>query len=182
MMSDIAGERRTLAAYPQRRGLAFVVLGEGRELRTYGRKWIIREKRHRTVAALIDLLGRFQPGQVVLEDAADPDLRRTRGTCRLLAELDRATRGFGLVPQLVTRAQQLHAFRGRDCANKDERATLIAQLYPVLQRRLPPRREIWMAESESMGVFDAMSLALAHVGLPEGPVEDELTRFQQLLQ
>lgn len=172
--------KRTLALYPQRRGLAYVLLDRDRTLLTFGRRWISADRPGRTLKAMDQLVTMLTPASIVLECSETAGNRRRDVNQRLLERMNKRIDPTRHLRVTIRTEQIQHAFRGRDIDNKDDRAQLIAQLYPILQRRLPPRREVWMAESESMGVFDAMSLALAHLGVPEEPVPDRLSAHPRL--
>ncbi len=68
---------------------------------------------------------------------------------------------------MVSRPQVEEAFG--DPANKHEIARAVAELFPELSHRLPPRRKAWMSEDERMGIFDAASFALTVLGGLETP-------------
>ena len=172
---------RRLAVYPQSRGLAFVVLHGSRELIEWGRYSIRIDKGRQTLSVLRRLIDRFQPNTLVIEDREDPDLHRCKRVRSLLRRIaaEAAKRKLEVFP--VTRAQLSYAFRGRNVSSKDDRAVLLAHLFPVLMRRLPPRRELWMSENENMAVFDAMALAMVAVGLPSEPLPGPIDKYRRLL-
>jgi len=172
---------RRLAIYPQSRGLGFVVLDGSDDLIEWGRYSIRADKARQSIRVFKRLLARFEPDELVLEDPEDPDFPRCLRIARLLDRLCTQAASRDLVTMAVPRAQVSHAFRGRDVASKDDRAILIAQLFPQLMRRLPPRRELWMSENESMAIFDAMALVLTVAGVPSEPVAGPLDRYQDLL-
>lgn len=173
-MIELSTQDRLLAIYPQRRGVSFVLLDEDLCLASFGRRWIPQAQQRQCLLAIKDLFERFAPTTVVLEDPSDPDL----GRCARIEKLLQATNTWvskqSCRTELVPRARRRLAMRQRDVSNKDDLALLLAQLYPVLRERVPRRRELWMAESESMGVFDALTLALTVTGVPEAPMEDRL--------
>ncbi len=126
------------------------------------------------------LTERFATRHVILENAEDPDLRRGPRVQKLLRRMAEVCVEEGFRVSQVAKSQVSYAFRGRDVRNKSDRALLIAQLFPQLGSRVPPPREVWMAESSSMGVFDAVALALAELGVPQEPSEDASVRYRRL--
>ena len=175
------GRTRRLAVYPQSRGLGYVVLEGQDHLVDWGRFSVRENKNRQSLKILKRLILRFQPVEFVCEDPHDPDSIRSRRISKLLARLREAATRMDIETCEVTKAQVGHAFRGRDVANKDDRALLLARIYPMLMPRLPARRELWMAEQEGMAIFDALSLLVAVVGLPEEPIPSVLERYKQLL-
>ncbi len=147
----------------------------------WGRYSIRSDKGRQSLRLFRNLVERFEPDTLVIEDTADPDSPRCKRIEGLLKRLGRAASAAQIDVHAVTRAQVEYAFLGRDLSNKDDRAILIAQLFPVLMRRLPPRRELWMSENESMAIFDAMALVLSVVGVPTEPADGPLDKYHFLL-
>lgn len=58
----------------------------------------------------------------------------------------------------ASRADVKRAFGKR---NKEEVAKALASHFPELQEYLPRHRKPWMNEDERMGVYDALSFAMA---------------------
>lgn len=171
--------RRTLALYPHRRGLSYVLIDDLRRLRDFGRKWISRNKSGLTLQYASELVRDKCADRVVLEDAHHYSCRRRHELRRLIDSMRTGIRRMSVELATVGNARMVSAFDARDCSNKNDRAILIAHLYPQLRDRLPSRREPWEAESELMGVFDAMMLALTIEGIPDVEPENELERLQR---
>ena len=53
-------------------------------------------------------------------------------------------------------------FRAQGCRNKQARATVIAEWYPELQRKLPAERKVQHGEPYHMLIFDAAAAAVAY--------------------
>lgn len=172
---------RRLAVYPQSRALAFVVLDSPCTLAHWGRYATRVDKARRALRAIKSLIRIFRPASLVLEDVNDPDSRRCKRVHQLLRRASAKAASSELHVEHVTRAQVSCAFRGRDVANKDDRAALLAQFFPKLLDRVPPRRELWMSEGENMGIFDALALLVALDGLPVEPLPSQLQIYHTLL-
>lgn len=83
-----------------------------------------------------------------------------------LVQLIRAMQGLGTSRALAVvrfaRADIRRCFALLEARTKPEIAAAIAQHFPELAPRLPPKRKIWMSEDERMSIFDAVSLALTY--------------------
>ena len=171
---------RIVAAYPHRRGLSYVILDEDRKLRDFGRRWIPTDKHQATLAHLKLLLETKDVDVLVLEDERHFSCRRREPIKRLLREMRRMARAKNIEVKLVFQLEVARTFEPNGTSNKHHRASLVSQLYPQLRDRRPPKRELWSAESECMGVFDAAGIALTHMGLPATAPEDEVTRLERM--
>ncbi|MCG3195717.1 MAG: hypothetical protein GHCLOJNM_00184 [bacterium] len=124
-------------------------------------EWGVRELRDakdaRCLALVTDLLHRFQPDVVVIEDTAHPACRRC-ARVRILIDSIRPmalSRKVGVVS--VNRDQVL---KGLGADTKHQAATRIAARLPELAPSLPPFRKPWMSEDPRMSLFDAAAFAL----------------------
>jgi len=67
-------------------------------------------------------------------------------------------------------------------SNKYEVASALAQQFPALASRLPPRRKCWQSEDYRMGIFDAAAVGVAYFVRREKrlatPLVDDSTRAQ----
>jgi hypothetical protein len=61
----------------------------------------------------------------------------------------------------VTRRAVEQAFLGHD-GNKHEIATVLAQRFPALAAKLPPKRKCWQSEDYRISVFDAAALGVGY--------------------
>ena len=56
-------------------------------------------------------------------------------------------------------------FRNHDATNKAEIASTLAEWYPDIAWKLPPKRKPWQSEDYRMSVFDAAALGTAYLAL-----------------
>jgi hypothetical protein len=63
---------------------------------------------------------------------------------------------------MVKRADVRQTFRQSGNRNKYEIASTIAQMFPELRQKVPPKRKAWQPERYNAVIFDSVALALAH--------------------
>jgi len=162
-MDDLRREiHRVLAVDPTSRGFGFAVLeGPARLI-----DWGIRDTRradsqaaHREVTSLLD---RYAPDSLVLEDTSDDGSRRRTRVRSLIETLRAEADRRGITVVAISRRRVQAAFRGANASTKHAIAGTIAEHFPELESRLPPRRKPWMSEDARSSTFDAVSFALAH--------------------
>jgi hypothetical protein len=67
------------------------------------------------------------------------------------------------IPMLIMRRKDVRdTFRNLQGRSKDAIAAELAQMFPELLSKLPPRRRIWHGEHPTMPLFDAVALAVAY--------------------
>jgi hypothetical protein len=108
------------------------------------------------------LVKRFRPSLVVFRRMPITG-RRNQPSARVIAKsLKRLSYESSIKIAYVSEKQLRLHFMRREANNKDEIASLIAQLLPELSWKLPPARKTWQHEHKNMPIFDAAALALAH--------------------
>ena len=153
---------RILAVAVTSRGIGFAVMEAPGTLVDWGVKQPKPYREDRCVAHLYRLVNQYEPARVVLED---PTARPRRCSCRV-ERLFRRIREVAAAQGVRTRAIRKQAVR--KAFTPDARITKfamsrrIAEILPVLARRLPPYRKPWMSEDYRMAIFDAAALGLAY--------------------
>src|SRR6202043_631108 len=87
-------------------------------------------------------------------------LRRKRAR-REIRSVERLALKRGVAVERVSRLAVLDTFAPGK--GKYEVAVRLAEIFPDLSNRLPPKRKIWMPEDPRINVFDALGLAAALV-------------------
>jgi len=159
-MTDQGNEKRVLALDVHPRSFGFVVFeGPNRML-----DWGVRSFRSGANAVKIPaatkflaLLDEFRPSAVVIGERLTG---RTAKQSRMLATIERQARSRRIPVRRVSRRDVNRAFVGFE-SNKYEVASALAQQFPALASRLPPRRKCWQSEDYRMGIFDAAALGVA---------------------
>jgi hypothetical protein len=147
-----------LAIDPTSRGFAFAVLEAPAFLVDWGSK-TCRPKSGGVVRKVDELLSRYKPDVLVLEDLAADGARRRRRARREIGSIERRALKRGVHVERVSRLAILDTFApGR---TKYDAALRLAEIFPVLANRLPRKRNTWRPEEARMSVFDALGIAAA---------------------
>jgi len=159
--------KRVLAVDPTSRGFGFVILEGPEILIDWGVKQIRTRKHRRCLERIEELIERYEPDVIVLEDCAAKRSRRCQRVCTLIQGI-RALAACNKVPtRCFSRLRVRQVFSEQDASTKHEIATAIARQLPELKPHLPPVRKPWMSEDERMAIFDAVALALTYYRLAD---------------
>jgi Holliday junction resolvasome RuvABC endonuclease subunit len=155
-------EKRVLAIDPTSRGFGFAVLEGPRKLIDWGVKQLRKEKTARSILQSKELMARYCPDVVVVEDWQGRGSRR----CLRIGNLIRAIRTMAERRRISTRCfsrfRVRQAFASWHAWTKYQIAIAIARQLPELKSRLPRYRKPWMSEDERMAIFDAVAFALTY--------------------
>ena len=154
------GIKRILAIDPFSRGVGFAVFEEGIGLMDWGIKTTGKADNKKAVQVIEDLIDRFCPDLLALEDWKSAGARRCQ-RIEVLLNLIANGKWKGLRVRLVTLREVRRIGPIPDAATKYGRATIIAERFPELQAFLPPVRKPWMSENARMSIFDAVAFAFA---------------------
>jgi RNase H-fold protein (predicted Holliday junction resolvase) len=114
-------------------------------------------------ARVASLINELCPSTLILRGIPPKSRRnrpRTKMLQRLICQLARRSR----IQVVFISEKELHAcFQAHDQRTKHEIATLLANRFPELSRKLPGKRKIYEREPWSMVVFDAAALGVAHL-------------------
>lgn len=164
-MRTLPPETTIIAIDPTRKGFAFAVLDTPSFLVDWGmknapaRSGDLRRK-------VDDLLSRYEPTLLVVEDLAAPGCRRRKRARREIKSIERLAFSRGVRVARVARLAVQNAFApGR---SKYEVAVKLAEIFPVLAPRLPRRRKAYTTEDARMNIFDALGFIAALLGRAEG--------------
>ncbi len=150
---------RVMAIDPTTRGFGFVVFEGPTTLVDWGERRGGPVKNRDTLAKVADMITRYSPEVLVLEDAGRTDTRRCARVRRLLWSLRhlairKGVNARGFSPSLVRRAF--------GTATKHQIAQITAVLVPELAPLMPRVRKPWMTEDHRTAIFDAAALALTY--------------------
>ncbi len=154
-------QKRVLAIDPMHRGFGYVIFEGPDFLIDWGVRHVEGPKNKASIAATADLITRYRPRIMVLEDVAAMGCRRRRRVRELVEVLDRYGRERGLTVRKVAQARVKRTFLPLCIRNKNQMARFLAAKFPELARYLPPERKPWMSEDTRMAIFDAAAFALA---------------------
>lgn len=151
---------RLLAIDPTHRGFGFVVLEGGKELLDWGTRYAPHPKDYNAIEKVDQLIDRYAPRVLVLEDPKGEDCRRCIRVEALIEKLAQLGRARSLGVFQYSRADIRLAFASEGARTKQEIAIVLAERFPELAPRVPPTRKLWMSEDHRMAIFDAAALAI----------------------
>ena len=153
---------RVLAIDPTYRGFGFVVMEGSDRLIDWGLVEVSGSKYEGSLARADQLIDRYRPAVLVLEDFAGQGSRRVPRVQKLILGLRRLGLARGLLVARYPRAAIRKAFSGEGARTKDEIAAVIVARFPELTVKVPPKRKTWMSEDQRMAIFDAAALACTY--------------------
>jgi hypothetical protein len=156
--------KRVLAIDPITRGFGYAVLDGPDFLIDWGTKGTSRwpESRERWCLREIgELIEAYGPDRVVVEDCLNGRSRRGGRNRRLIDRIVQLAEARGISCQRVSQTARRRAVLPIGSGTKYKTALAIAERFPELHWRLPPKRKPWMSEDARMGLFDAVALALS---------------------
>jgi hypothetical protein len=158
-MTNLSSHRAlTLDIRPRRFGYAIfegphLLLDWG--IRTHG-----DDERSSLERSLNNLRSMFGPSVILVRKAAESGRITQPRTLRALRIVKHFAKRRLVRVQLVD-ASSLRNFFSRDAtANKHDIARMIADRFPELSWRLPPKRKPWQSEPKRQSIFDAASLGV----------------------
>jgi hypothetical protein len=162
-MTDQTNEKLVLALDVHPQSFGFVVFEGPNQILDWGVRSFrtgVNAVKIPAATRFLALLDEFRPSAVVIGE-----------------RLARKTAKQAKIPvRCISRGDVNRAFVGFE-SNKYEVASALAQQFPDLAVRLPPRRKCWQSEDYRMGIFDAAALGVAYFvrrekRLPTTSVED----------
>ena len=152
---------RILAIDPTTSGFGFAVMEGPNHLVDWGvRSASVIDKNATTLELISELIERYQPDNVVLQDCRSGKWRRCERVRDLLWEVSRLALRQKISTRLISRALLKQVFASLGAKTKHDIATVIANRLPELSPRTPRYRQPWMPEDYNMAIFDAVALAL----------------------
>jgi hypothetical protein len=153
---------RILAIDPTTSGFGFAVLEGADDLVDWGvRSASVIDKKATTLELISELIERYRPEIIVLQDCRQGKWQRCERVRDLLWEVSRLALRAKISTRLISRARLKQLFASLGAKTKHEIATVIANRLPELAPRQPRYRQAWMPEDYNMAIFDAVALALA---------------------
>jgi hypothetical protein len=147
-----------LAIDPTSRGFAFAVLEAPAFLVDWGER-ITSAKAGDLLRKVDELLRRYEPDLLVIEDLAVPGARRRKRASKEIRSIELLALKRGLAAERISRLGVIDTFAPGK--SKFEMALRLAEIFPALGQRLPRKRKAWTTEDARMNIFDALGFAAA---------------------
>jgi Holliday junction resolvasome RuvABC endonuclease subunit len=155
-------ELRVLSIDPHPRGFGYAVFEGPLCLVDWGTKDVRRDKERVALERIGELVRRYLPTVIVVEDCAHGKSRRNARVRQLTQRILVAARESAVEGRAVPRAAVYRAFAGTGAGTKYGIATALVRAFPELMVRLPPKRKPWQTEDSRMSIFDAVALGLTY--------------------
>src|SRR5215510_13203187 len=157
---------RVLAIDPSTRGFGFAILEGPDRLIDWGVKETKTDKKKRSLKLIAELMERYQPRVIVLEDFEGKGSRRCQRVGELIKDISKVALKRGIRVKSISRLKVKQAFSESGASNKQEIAVAIAKRFPELAPRLPRFRKPWMSEDYRMSIFDAVAFGVTFFHMP----------------
>lgn len=154
---------RVLAIDPSTRGFGFVVMEGSERLVNWGIREVKGDKNRESLKRVAQMIERYQPDVVVVEDYKHESSCRSPRVRNLLKEILVCASRTGTRARRVSRSAVKRAISPDAASTKHQIAKEIANRFPELASRLPRSRKPWMSEDYWMNIFVSASLALTLV-------------------
>jgi hypothetical protein len=164
-MTSLTTSKRILALDVRPRSFGYVVL-EGPDqlldwgVRSYRKAGV--DLRLRVKKSLRALLGDFVPSGLTFTEFQRRGSRRNARLKRVFDAIRREADKQGIPLRPVSRKAVQEAFAQLANATKHRIASVVAERYPELSWKLPPKRKPWQSEDYRMSIFDAAALGVTY--------------------
>ena len=142
-------------------GIAFAVFRGPWAPQRWGVRVLRGDKNRQSLLKAADLIARYQPDVIVIDDYAGEGSRRAKRIETLIDEISELARGKKIRVHRYSRAMMRECFSEFDAFTKFEIAQAIAKMLSEFAPQLPPKRKIWLPEDPRMGIFDAVALVFS---------------------
>jgi len=164
-MIDSRNQKRVLALDVRPRSYGYVVF-EGPERLL---DWGVRSFRHGVndvrvprVKKLAALLEEFEPSVVMLRSVSSRSAKKPGKRMRISETFAEQARKRGIAVREIGSRAIRKALGSADRLTKYQVACAVAERFPELAPRLPPKRKPWQSEDYRMSIFDAAALGVAY--------------------
>ena len=152
-----------LSIYPFSRGFAFVLFEGPESPFDWGVKEIKeKHKNTKTLEEIKEIIDRYRPEVLVIEDTTGKDSRRTSRIRKLYRMLVHFAEAEYVDLHRCSKIEVKACFASVGASTKYEIAKAIAAQIPAFAHRIPRFRKPWMSEDPRQSLFDAASLGLTY--------------------
>jgi hypothetical protein len=154
-----------LSIYPFSRGFGFVLFEGAESPFDWGVREIKEKNRNvRSVDAIKELIDRYRPEILLIEDVEDSTCRRSPRIKKLYQMLSHLAAAEYVDLCKVREITVRKYFLSVGAVTKYERALAIGRQIPAFGHRIPRVRKAWMSADPRQSLFDAAALGLVFYG------------------
>jgi hypothetical protein len=164
-----AATERVLSLYVTVRGFAFCLFESRGKLYDWGIKHVPKhiDKNVTCVSLIEQLIAKYDPHSIVIEDIDDAGSKRTERGIALYRAIEKLADRVGVTVFAYPRQTVFSVFKSYHPKTKHDIALVLADMLPQLKRRLPPKRKIWLPQDSRQALFDAAALGTTHYVVSE---------------
>lgn len=156
-------KHRVLSIYPTARGYSFVLFDSPLAPRDWGSRDIKKDVGSaKCIASIKEMLDRFRPDVLVLEDTGTRESKRSLRVKRIRKAMVSTTHELSIETALVPYKKVKASFAQFGAINKQDIAETIGRKMEAFAPRMPRARKAWHAEDPRMALFDAASRGLTY--------------------
>lgn len=154
---------RVLAVDPTAHGFGYALFEGPRRLVDWGTTDIRGNKHAAALKKTEELVRRYQPAVLVVEDCGHARSRRSPRVRLLTGQMLDAARRCGAKGYALPIVASYQQFSKQGAHTKYDIASALAREFPALTLRLPPKRKPWQSEDSRMSIFDAAALGYTYL-------------------
>jgi len=151
-----------MAVHPYSRGFGWVLFEGPIAPADWGIVDIKKDKNARCLARIEQIVSRYEPSVLVLEQFDRRPARRSVRIKELCAAIVHLCANRGIEHCVYNRGVIRMCFVSIGARTRYEIAKAVALHIHAFRRRLPPTRRSWQSEDSRLSLFDAAALAMTH--------------------
>jgi len=155
-----------MALHATAHGFGFVVMSGPFSLIEWGTRRASKQKNATCLARLCELLDRYDPHTLVLQDPTRRP-RRSARIQRLYTAIAGVCHGRSIDLAVFSRADMKGCYATVGAKDWQDVAEAVARQLEPLRKLVPPRRRAWQCETRAMSVFAAAAIAMTYWQLSE---------------
>ena len=150
-----------MAIHATAKGFGYVVMSGPFSLVDWGTRRTIKDKNAVCLARLSELLDRFDPHTLVLEDPSQ-NPRRSSRIQRLYLGMSGVCHGRSIDLAVFSRADVHRCYATVGAKGWQDIAEAVARQLEPFRKLVPSRRKAWQSESRRMSIFAAAAIAMTY--------------------
>ena len=151
-----------LAICPNTRGFGYALMQDPQTIISYGVVSVTPLCNRRLIKRAKRILDIYEPSLIILENVDDIHSRKGRRTRRFMSRLRALFHKLDITIHSHSREHIKDVFRQFGVTTKFGIAKRLSEWFEELEIDMPAYRKPWQAEQYTMGMFDALSLAITH--------------------
>lgn len=150
---------KVLSLYPTRDGFSYSFFESSTQLIRWGN---CTKGKTGTAIKFQSLIEEFNPELVVTEHHEHQNFKRGKRIAKALKEIYEITERNNIYIQKYSRFTIKGVFSCFEISNKYGMAGFLANVFPEVSGKMPPKPKIWKSEHYRMGLFDSLAFAFTY--------------------